>query len=72
MKPPCKAVEDFLRDGPVCRIATVLLNGSPHVSWVCPVFDGKTMFIDLSHVVGTANALKADRRVTVLIAAWAP
>jgi Pyridoxamine 5'-phosphate oxidase len=72
MKPLCMAVENFLRDAPVCRIATVLSNGSPHVSRVCPVFDGKTMFIDLSHVGATANALKADRCVTVLIAAWAP
>jgi hypothetical protein len=30
------------------------------------------MFIDLTHPAGTANALKADRRVTVLIAAWVP
>jgi hypothetical protein len=67
MKPLCMAVENFLRDVPVCRIATVLSNGSPHVSRVCPIFDVKTMFIDLTHAAGTANALKADRRVTVLI-----
>jgi nitroimidazol reductase NimA-like FMN-containing flavoprotein (pyridoxamine 5'-phosphate oxidase superfamily) len=62
-----RVVKDCLRDAPVCRIATVLPNGSPHVSPVCPVFDGKTMFIDVSHVGGTANALKAGHRLTVLI-----
>jgi nitroimidazol reductase NimA-like FMN-containing flavoprotein (pyridoxamine 5'-phosphate oxidase superfamily) len=67
MKPMPKAVKDFLRDAPVCRIATVLPNGSPHVSPVCPVYDGQTMFIDVSHVGGTAKALKSDRRVTVLV-----
>jgi nitroimidazol reductase NimA-like FMN-containing flavoprotein (pyridoxamine 5'-phosphate oxidase superfamily) len=67
MKPMPKAVKDFLRDAPVCRIATVLPNGAPHVSPVCPVFDGKTMFIDVSHVGGTAKALAAGRRITVLI-----
>jgi nitroimidazol reductase NimA-like FMN-containing flavoprotein (pyridoxamine 5'-phosphate oxidase superfamily) len=67
MKPLPRAVKDFLREAPVCRIATVSPNGSPHVSPVCPVFDGKTMFIDVSHVGGTAKALKADRAITVLI-----
>ena len=67
MKPMPKAVKDFLRDALVCRIATVLPNGSPHVSPVCPVFDGQTMFVDVSHVGGTAKALEADRRITVLI-----
>src|SRR5260370_21088887 len=67
MKPLSRAVKDFLRDAQACRIATVLTNGNPNVSPVCPVFDGKTMFIDVSHVGGTASALKADRRLTVLI-----
>jgi nitroimidazol reductase NimA-like FMN-containing flavoprotein (pyridoxamine 5'-phosphate oxidase superfamily) len=67
MKPLPRAVKDFLRDAPVCRIATVLSDGSPHVSPVCPVFDGETMFIDVSHVGGTANGVMANRRVTVLI-----
>ena len=67
MKPLPRAVKDFLRDAPVCRIATVLSNGSPHVSPVCPVFDGETIFIDVSHVGGTAKALKPDRRITMLI-----
>ena len=67
MKPLPRAVKDFLRDAPVCRIATVLSDGSPHVSPVCPVFDGETMFIDVSHLGGTANGVMANRRVTVLI-----
>jgi nitroimidazol reductase NimA-like FMN-containing flavoprotein (pyridoxamine 5'-phosphate oxidase superfamily) len=67
MKPLPRAVKDFLRDAPVCRIATVLSDGSPHVSPVCPVFDGETMFIDVSHVGGTAKGVIANRRVTVLI-----
>jgi nitroimidazol reductase NimA-like FMN-containing flavoprotein (pyridoxamine 5'-phosphate oxidase superfamily) len=67
MKPLPRAVKGFLRDAPVCRIATVLPDGSPHVSPVCPVFDGETMFIDVSHVGGTANGVMANRRVTVLI-----
>jgi uncharacterized protein YhbP (UPF0306 family) len=67
MKPMPKAVKDFLRDAPVCRIATVLPNGTAHVSPVCPVFDGKTMFIDVSHAGGTAKALTEDRRIAVLI-----
>jgi nitroimidazol reductase NimA-like FMN-containing flavoprotein (pyridoxamine 5'-phosphate oxidase superfamily) len=67
MKPIPKAVKDFLRDAPVCRIATVLPNGAPHVSPVCPVYDGQTMFIDVSHVGGTAKAFESDHRVTVLI-----
>src|SRR6266851_4390334 len=67
MRPLPRAVKDFLREAQVYRIATVLPNGNPHVSPVCPVFDGKTMFIDVSHVGGTANVLKADRRLTVLV-----
>src|SRR5260370_39477264 len=67
MKPLSRAVKDFLRDAQVCRIATVLPNGSPHVSPVCPVFDGKSMFIDVSQVGGTAKALEANPRITVLI-----
>jgi hypothetical protein len=67
MKPLPRGVKDFLQDAPVCRIATVLSNGSPHVSPVCPVFDGEKMFIDVSHVGGTANGVMANRRVTVMI-----
>lgn len=67
MKPLPEKVIDFLREAPVCRIATVRPDGTPHVIPVCPVFDGANLYIDLDPAGISAEGVKANGRVTVLV-----
>jgi nitroimidazol reductase NimA-like FMN-containing flavoprotein (pyridoxamine 5'-phosphate oxidase superfamily) len=63
-----KVVKDYVASAPVCRIASVRPDGAPHVIPVCPVFDGdRTIYVDLGPASATANALRHERRITVLI-----
>jgi nitroimidazol reductase NimA-like FMN-containing flavoprotein (pyridoxamine 5'-phosphate oxidase superfamily) len=67
MKPLPEKVIDFLREAPVCRIATVRPDGTPHVIPVCPVFDGANFYIDLDPEGVSAEGVRANGRVTVLV-----
>lgn len=70
MKPPeiPEAVEQFISEARVCRIATVRPSGEPHVIPVCPVFDGeKTLYIDIGPGYTTAGNLAANPKLAVLI-----
>ena len=69
MQPPLPDdVKRYLSAAPVCRIATVRPDGRPHVIPVCPVFDGAaTLYVDLDASSVTANALRSEPRVTVLV-----
>ena len=67
MKPIPDKIKDFLRDAPVCRIATVRPDGTPHTIPVCPVFDGANLYIDLDGEGISASGVMANGRVTVLI-----
>ena len=67
MKPLPDAVCEFVRSAPVCRIATVRPDGIPQIVPVCPVFDGKTLYIDIAEDGVSASGVKANGRVTVLI-----
>jgi nitroimidazol reductase NimA-like FMN-containing flavoprotein (pyridoxamine 5'-phosphate oxidase superfamily) len=61
-------VKQYLGEAPVCRIATVRPEGQPHVIPVCPAFDGvATVYVDLDPHSVTANALRHEPRVAVLI-----
>jgi nitroimidazol reductase NimA-like FMN-containing flavoprotein (pyridoxamine 5'-phosphate oxidase superfamily) len=61
-------VKDFITVARVCRIATVRPNGEPHVIPVCPVFDGdSTVYVDIGPRYATAENIKSDPRVAVLI-----
>ena len=68
MEPIPAAVRDFLRDARVCRIATVLPVGEPHVIPVCPVFDGDaTVYIDIGRKYASAEGVRDSGRLAVLI-----
>jgi nitroimidazol reductase NimA-like FMN-containing flavoprotein (pyridoxamine 5'-phosphate oxidase superfamily) len=60
-------VRDFIAAAPVCRIATVRPDGSPHVIPVCPVFDGdRTVYVDLGLASVSGKALRSEPRIAVL------
>lgn len=66
MEPLPDAVREFVRAARVCRIATVRLNGEPHLIPVCPVFDGDaTVYVDIGRHYTTAEG--AHGNVAVLI-----
>jgi nitroimidazol reductase NimA-like FMN-containing flavoprotein (pyridoxamine 5'-phosphate oxidase superfamily) len=67
MKPLPGAVRGFVRDAPVCRIATVRPDGVPQLIPVCPVFDGETLYVDIAEDGVSASGVRANGRVTVLI-----
>ncbi len=68
MEPLPEAVKEFVAAARVCRIASVRPGGEPHVIPVCPVFDGdSTVYVDISKRYATAEALRADPRIAVLI-----
>ena len=72
MEPPVRAlpeaVKQFIRDAPVCRLASVRPGGEPHALPVCPVFDGDaTVYVDVGSRSPTAKAIAADPRIAVLI-----
>lgn len=62
------AVRRYVREAPVCRIATASPDGEPHVIPVCPVFDGAhTLYVDVGPGSRTGTNIRANRRATVLI-----
>ena len=62
------AVKEFIREARVCRIATELPSGEPHVIPVCPVYDGDaTVYIDIGSKYTSAEGVRANERVAVLI-----
>ena len=62
------AVKEFVREAPVCRIATARADGQPHAIPVCPAFDGEaTLYVDLTRHGASAKALRENPRVAVLI-----
>ena len=68
MEPLPEAVREFVAAARVCRIASVRPGGEPHVIPVCPVFDGEsTVYVDIGKRYTTAEALRADPRIAVLI-----
>jgi nitroimidazol reductase NimA-like FMN-containing flavoprotein (pyridoxamine 5'-phosphate oxidase superfamily) len=68
VEPIPDAVRDFVREGRVCRIATVRPNGEPHVIPVCPVFDGEaTVYVDIGRKYASAEGVEANGKITVLI-----
>ena len=71
-EPLPQAVKDFVSVAQVCRIATVRPNGEPHVIAVCPVFDGDSIiYIDIGPRYVTADNIRSDPRVTVIIDEYA-
>jgi nitroimidazol reductase NimA-like FMN-containing flavoprotein (pyridoxamine 5'-phosphate oxidase superfamily) len=66
VKPLPDNIKDFLRDAPVCRIATVRPDGTPHAIPVCPVFDGSYLYIDLDGEGTSASGVKENGWITVL------
>ncbi len=67
MEPLPDAIREYLREAPVCRIATVRPSGQPHVIPVCPIFDGdRTVYVDLGPDSATVAALRANPRIAVL------
>jgi len=68
MEPLPEAVKEFIAAARVCRIATVRPDGTPHVIPVCPAFDGQaTLYVDIGQRYTTAEALRANPNVAVLI-----
>jgi nitroimidazol reductase NimA-like FMN-containing flavoprotein (pyridoxamine 5'-phosphate oxidase superfamily) len=68
MEPLPDAVMQFVRDAPVCRIATARVSGKPHVIPVCPAFDGEaTVYVDLTRHGVSARALRENPKAAVLI-----
>ncbi|TET96992.1 MAG: hypothetical protein E3J29_04935 [Dehalococcoidia bacterium] len=68
MEPLPEAVKEFVAAARVCRIASVRPGGEPHVIPVCPVFDGEsTVYVDIGKRYTTAEALRADPRIAVLV-----
>ena len=52
----------------MCRIATVLPTGEPHVIPVCPAFDGEaTVYVDIGRKYASAQGVRESRKVAVLI-----
>jgi len=66
MKALPEAVQRYIAETPICRVASVLPDGTAHVAPVCPVSVEGTLYIDVSHTGGTARALAAGDKVTVL------
>lgn len=68
MEPIPDGIKGFLATARVCRIATVRPNGEPHLIPVCPVFDGEaTVYVDIGRKYATAEGLRANHRIAVLI-----
>jgi nitroimidazol reductase NimA-like FMN-containing flavoprotein (pyridoxamine 5'-phosphate oxidase superfamily) len=67
MKPIPRAVRDYIKRAPVARVSSVLPNNVPHVSPVCPVYDGEYLYIDVAKNGKTAAALKANPHITLSI-----
>ncbi len=68
MNPLPDPVRRFIKDAPVCRIATVRDDGSPHLIPVCPVFDNEsTLYVDIGDRSASAEGVRANSRVAVLI-----
>lgn len=68
MEPLPEEVRAFVSAAPVCRIATTLPGGEPHVIPVCPVFDGESiLYVDVGERSATATGVGESGRVTVLI-----
>ena len=68
MEPIPDAVRDFVRAARVCRIATVLPAGEPHLIPVCPVFDGgATVYIDIGRKYASAQGVRDSGKMAVLI-----
>ena len=68
MEPLPEAVRQFVSAAPVCRIATVRPDGTPHVIPVCPAFDGEaTVYVDIGRRYTTALGLASAPNVAVLI-----
>ena len=67
MEPLPDHIKRYIAEAPVCRIATVRPDGSPHVIPVCPVFDGEgTLHIDLGPKSASGVALQIEPRIAVL------
>ncbi|MCH7997926.1 MAG: pyridoxamine 5'-phosphate oxidase family protein [Chloroflexi bacterium] len=61
-------VREFVAAARVCRIASVRPGGEPHVIPVCPVFDSEsTVYVDIGSRYATAEALRENARIAVLI-----
>jgi len=80
MEPLPEAVKEFVAAARVCRNSTVRpvpssvegAGGEPHVIPVCPVFDGEsTVYVDIGKRYTTAEALRADPRIAVLVDEYA-
>ena len=68
MEPIPDAVRDFVRAARVCRIATVLPAGEPHLIPVCPAFDGDaTVYIDIGRKYASAQGVRDSGKMAVLI-----
>jgi nitroimidazol reductase NimA-like FMN-containing flavoprotein (pyridoxamine 5'-phosphate oxidase superfamily) len=67
MKPLPPEVVEYIRRAPVCRIATVRPGGEPHVIPVCPVFNGETLYVDISPESASGRAVANEQRVSVAI-----
>ena len=68
MEPLPDALKEFIAAARVCRIASVRPDGTPHVVPVCPAFDGEaTVYVDIGERYTTAEALRANPNVAVLI-----
>ena len=62
-----EAVKEFLAAAPVCRLATVKADGTPHIIPVCPAFDGdRTVYVDIAAGGVSARALESNNRVTAI------
>ena len=60
-------IKSYIEVAPVCRIATVRPDGSPHIIPVCPVFDGDaTVYVDIAPKSATASALRHEPQIAVL------
>lgn len=68
MEPLPEAVRQFVAAARVCRIASVRPTGEPHLIPVCPAFDGEaTLYVDIGRRYTTAEALRANSNIAVLI-----
>jgi len=67
-RPLPEEVKRFVTNARVCRIASVRPDGTPHVVPVCPAFDGEaTVYVDIGERYTTAEALRANPNIAVLI-----
>jgi nitroimidazol reductase NimA-like FMN-containing flavoprotein (pyridoxamine 5'-phosphate oxidase superfamily) len=67
MKAIPRAVRDYVKQSPVCRVASVSPNNVPHASPVCHVYDGAFVYIDVPRNGKTATAIKTNPRITICI-----